>query len=92
MQSPCITYGQPETQLKAQKTAMKPLASLDHDPADRLNALRLAQEYGRTLYTGVFYRDQTPEPTYEDSVAERHRKVRAGAVPRERILDLFVPR
>jgi 2-oxoglutarate ferredoxin oxidoreductase subunit beta len=92
IQSPCVTYGQPETQLKAQKAEMKPLASLGHDPADRLAALKLAQEYGRTLYTGVFYRDQAAELTYEASVAERHKAVMPGAVPRERILDLFVPR
>jgi 2-oxoglutarate ferredoxin oxidoreductase subunit beta len=92
VQSPCVTYGQPETHLKAQKAQMKPLASLGHDPADRLAALNLAQGYGRTLYTGVFYRDETPVLTYEAAVAERHTSVMAGAVPRDRILDLFVPR
>ena len=92
VQSPCVTYGQPETQLKAQKAGMKPLASVGHDPADRLAALALAQEYGRTLYTGVFYRDPEAQPTYEQAVAARHQGVAAGAVARERILDLFVPR
>jgi 2-oxoglutarate ferredoxin oxidoreductase subunit beta len=92
VQSPCVTYGTPESQLKAQKTAMKPLASVGHDASDRLAAFNLAQEYGRALYTGVFYRHPATDPTYEQAVAARHQAVMAGAVPRERILDLFVPR
>ncbi len=39
---------------------MQTLASLGHDPADRLKAMALASEYGHKLYTGVFYRN--PEP------------------------------
>src|SRR5512134_737612 len=52
VQSPCVTFGEPEQQLKAHKQAMRTLASLGHDPADRVRAMVLAQEYGRTLHAG----------------------------------------
>ena len=91
VQSPCVTYGQAEQQLKAQKQKMQTLATLGHDPRNRLKAMELAQEYGTSLYTGVFYRDPSPEPTYEDLVAGRQRTLAAGALSRERILDLFLP-
>jgi 2-oxoglutarate ferredoxin oxidoreductase subunit beta len=48
-----------------------------------------ARDYGTILNTGVFYRNPDPPPTYESSVEERQRTLRAAAVPRERILDLF---
>lgn len=92
VQSPCVTYGEPEAQLKAQKVGMKNLASMNHDTKDRLRAMALAAEYGQTLYTGVFYEDPAPSPTYGAAVAERHRSVAAGTRPRARILDMFVPR
>jgi 2-oxoglutarate ferredoxin oxidoreductase subunit beta len=90
VQSPCVTYGQPDAQLKVHKTGMKRLAAIEHDPADRLKAMALAQEYGRTLYTGVFYRDPSPPPTYEELVAERQQVLARQARPRADILDMFV--
>jgi 2-oxoglutarate ferredoxin oxidoreductase subunit beta len=92
VQSPCITYGQPEAQLKAHKAEMKSLDSLGHDSSDRIAALTLAQDYGEKLYTGVFYRDDTPDATYEQDVLARQAELAAKAVSRERILDAFVPR
>ena len=92
VQSPCITYGQPEAQLKAQKSEMKSLDSLGHDSSDRIAALTLAQDYGEKLYTGIFYRDDTPDATYEQDVLARQAELAAKAVSRERILDAFVPR
>jgi 2-oxoglutarate ferredoxin oxidoreductase subunit beta len=89
VQSPCVTYGQPEAQLKVQKAQMKPLASIGHDAANRLSALALAQEYGQTLYTGVLYRDPAPAFTFEQAAGARHHALAATARPRERILDLF---
>jgi 2-oxoglutarate/2-oxoacid ferredoxin oxidoreductase subunit beta len=89
VQSPCVTFGEPEQQLKAHKQGMKTLASLGHDPTDRVRAMVLAQEYGRALHAGVFYRDPAPPPTYEALVRERRRSLAASALPRERILDLF---
>ena len=92
VQSPCVTFGQPEAQLKAHKTGMIKLASIQHDPADRIAAMSLAQDYGRKLYTGVFYRDPEPGPTYEQTVAERHRSLTSSAPARTDILNAFIPR
>jgi 2-oxoglutarate ferredoxin oxidoreductase subunit beta len=89
VQSPCVTFGEPEQQLKAHKQGMRPLARLGHDPTDRVAAMTLAQEYGRTLHTGVFYRNPSPSPTYDVLVVERQRELGRSAPPRERILDLF---
>src|SRR5213075_679620 len=44
VQSPCVTYGDEEQQIKAHKARMKPLESLGHDPSDLVNAFRLAQD------------------------------------------------
>ena len=89
VQSPCVTYGQPEAQLKQHKAGLKPLDSIGHDPADRLAAMALAQAYGETLYTGVLYRDPNPGPSYDEAVGERQRAHRASGGARERVLDLF---
>ncbi len=92
VQSPCVTYGQEEQQLKAHKAAMQPLASLGHDPSDRLKAMALASEYGEKLYTGVFYRNPDPPPTFEAQARRRQEEAKAQARPKERILDMFRPR
>jgi 2-oxoglutarate ferredoxin oxidoreductase subunit beta len=91
VQSPCITFGQPEAQLKAHKAGMQRLESIGHDPGDRLLAMAIAREYGRALYTGVFYRDPSPGTTYEQLVAERQHALAPDARPRAEILDMFVP-
>jgi 2-oxoglutarate/2-oxoacid ferredoxin oxidoreductase subunit beta len=90
VQSPCVTFGEVDWQLKQHKAQMKTLVSLGHDPADRLKAMGLAQDYGKELYTGVFYRNPEPTPTYDALVRERQAALRPGSLPRERILDLFV--
>jgi 2-oxoglutarate/2-oxoacid ferredoxin oxidoreductase subunit beta len=92
IQSPCITYGHPDQQLKQHKAGMKSLASVGHDPADRLQAMNLAQDYGRALYTGVFYRDPEVTPTFEQSVADRYQAQAPDAPPRHKALEGFVPR
>jgi 2-oxoglutarate/2-oxoacid ferredoxin oxidoreductase subunit beta len=92
VQSPCITYGQPEMQLKTQKGMMKSLAAVGHDPADRLRAMALAAEYGRTLYTGVLYRESASSPTYEAVASERQRLLLQTAPSKAKILDMFLPR
>jgi len=89
VQSPCVTYGAEDRQVKALRAKMKSLASLGHDPKDRLRAMELASHYGVELYTGVFYRNPDPPPTYESQIRNRQQQL-AGALPRERILDLFV--
>jgi len=91
VQSPCVTYGEPEQQLKAHKATMKSLASLGHDPEDRLKAMALAQDYGHELYTGVFYRNPEPPPTYNDLTRQRQEHMEPIALPKERILEIFAP-
>jgi 2-oxoglutarate ferredoxin oxidoreductase subunit beta len=91
VQSPCVTYGEVDQQLKFQKQRLEPLEALAHDSTDRLRAMALAQAYGTRLYTGVFYRDPRPDPTYETLVRERQQELSDAALPRERILDLFLP-
>ncbi len=89
VQSPCVTYGEDENDLKAHKTKMKSLSKMGHDPADYLKALELATHYGVELYTGVFYRNPNPPPTYDQQITERHAALAAGAPKRERVLDMF---
>ena len=89
VQSPCVTFGRPEAQLRAHKAAMQDLQGLGHDGSDRSKAMALAQDYGRTLYTGVFFRDPDPRPTYAEAVRERRRALPAPTTPRESILQLF---
>jgi 2-oxoglutarate ferredoxin oxidoreductase subunit beta len=91
VQSPCVTYGQEEQQLKAQKAQMQGLASLGHDPKDRLKAMALASEYGTKLYTGVLHRNPDPPPTFDSLVRQRREEARAQARPKERILEAFLP-
>jgi len=91
VQSPCVTFGQPEAQLKVHKTKMKGLEKLGHDPADRLRAMDLAQAYGTELYTGIFYRNPQPAPTYDDLVRERQRQLGTAATPKNKILEMFRP-
>jgi 2-oxoglutarate ferredoxin oxidoreductase subunit beta len=86
-----VTYGQPEQQLKMQKARLEALESLGHDPADRLKAMALAQQYGLKVHTGVFYRDPSPDPSYESYMKERQGELDGRAVPRERILEQFIP-
>jgi 2-oxoglutarate ferredoxin oxidoreductase subunit beta len=91
VQSPCVTFGQAEQQLKAQKSMMQSLEDLGHDPTNRLRAMDLAQEYGTKLYTGVFYRDPNPSPTYEALVKSRHHEMIPQAAPKRDILQTFIP-
>ncbi len=90
VQSPCVTFGEPEQQLKGHKAGMKSLSSLGHDPADLLKALDLARAYGQELYTGVLFRNPAPPPTYDSLVRERQAAMAAPEGARERILDLFL--
>jgi 2-oxoglutarate ferredoxin oxidoreductase subunit beta len=91
IQSPCITFGEEEQQLKAHKARMKSLASLGHDPANQLGALDLARAYGSELYTGVFYRNPTPPPTYDALVRRRQAELQRGEPQsRSRVLEGYL--
>ena len=62
---------------------MQSLKKLGHDPSNRLRAIELAQDYGTKLYTGVFYRNPDPPPTFEATVRERHAAVKGTGLARE---------
>jgi 2-oxoglutarate ferredoxin oxidoreductase subunit beta len=79
IQSPCISYGEEDSQLKALKAKMRKLEAEGHDPSNRLRAMELAQDYGNTLYTGIFYRNPNPPPTYEDQILELQHKLQPKA-------------
>jgi len=83
IQSPCITYGEECNQVKAQKATMKKLSDMGHDPADRMKAMELAGAYGSELYTGVFYRNPNPGPTYDSYI----KGLQAELAPQARPLD-----
>jgi hypothetical protein len=51
-----------------------------------------AQEYGRSLHTGVFFRDPAPRPTYDAAVRERRAAMTAPAPSRSQVLDRFRPK
>jgi 2-oxoglutarate/2-oxoacid ferredoxin oxidoreductase subunit beta len=80
IQSPCVTFGDSQDQLKVQKTRMRKLAEMGHDPGDRLRAMDLAQEYSTSLYTGVFYRNPNPPPTYDSQIRARQRVLQSPPV------------
>lgn len=89
VQSPCVTFGEADWQIKQHKSAMKPLASLDHDSTDLLKAMDKARDYGKELYTGVFYKNPSPPPTYDALVRERQKAMSAGAPAPSRVLEAF---
>ena len=90
IQSPCVTFGEDNQQLKAHKAKQKTLASLGHDPSNQLAALDLARSYGTELYTGIFYRNPSPPPTYESLVKLRQTEQAKKARPRNQILDAYL--
>lgn len=89
VQSPCVTYGQEDQQLRVHKQKMKSLKDLSHDATDRLKAMALAQEYGTSLHTGVFYRDPEPPPTFESAVKDLQQRLLPEAHLRVDILKMF---
>jgi len=91
VQSPCVTYGEEEQQLKAQKLKIQNLEALGHDTSDRAKAMERAGEYGTKLYTGILYRDPEPRPTYGDGIEERRKSLQGQAIPRQDILKRFLP-
>jgi 2-oxoglutarate ferredoxin oxidoreductase subunit beta len=90
IQSPCVTYGEEAQQIKGLKAISESLKELGHNPEDRLAAMDLAQHYGEKLHLGVFYRNPEPQPTYDALVRERQALLSKDALPKERILDLFI--
>ena len=86
IQSPCVTYGDAETQLKTQRARMRKLEAEGHDTANRLRAIELAQEYGRTLYHGRVLSQSQPaahvrEPDPGAPAGAEQRSHDAGIAP-----------
>ena len=52
--------------------------------------MALAQAYGEELYTGVFFKNPEPPPTYEALVRERQKALAGKSVSRERVREMFV--
>lgn len=90
IQSPCVTFGQEDQQIRAQKAHMKSLASLGHDPSNLGQALELAGQYGTELYTGVFYRNPEPPLSYDRLIRLRQQELAKHARPRAQILDAYL--
>ncbi len=90
VQSPCVTFGEDDWQVKAHRAQMKPLAGLGHDATNRLAAMDLAQHYGRELHTGVFYKNPAPRLTMDGQVRARQQELAGQAIPRDHILDRFI--
>jgi 2-oxoglutarate ferredoxin oxidoreductase subunit beta len=91
VQSPCVTYGGEEQQLKTQKSRIQSLESIGHDPADRARATELACEYGTKLYTGILYRNPKPPTTYGQGVTQRQQVIQKRLAPGEELLNRFLP-
>jgi hypothetical protein len=50
-----------------------------------------AREYSTKLYTGVFYRNPEPGPTFTQAAHELQEHMKPKALPRKDILKLFTP-
>jgi 2-oxoglutarate ferredoxin oxidoreductase subunit beta len=90
VQSPCVTYGEDDNQVKEQKARMKRLSDLGHDPTNRIRAMELASEYGTSLYTGVFYRNPNPPETYDKMLGLQQKELAAKARPLNDLLPATV--
>lgn len=91
VQSPCVTYGEEENMARGQKDRMIKLEDLGHDPSDKVKAFEYAEQYTDELHIGVFYKNPNPPPALEELVQERKNEMADKAVPREKILDRFLP-
>jgi 2-oxoglutarate ferredoxin oxidoreductase subunit beta len=74
VQSPCITYGDPETQLKTQRARMRKLEAEGHDVTDRIRAMELAQD--------ALHRCVLPQSGSGSNLRESDSRAPAGAARR----------
>ena len=89
--SPCVTFGSVESQMKTHKARMINLQASGHDATDRVAAMRVAMEYGQALHTGVFYRNEQPEATFEAVARQRQAELEPKALRRTDLLQVFRP-
>ncbi len=92
VQSPCVTYGRPQDQVKAQREKMQSLEELGHDPANQLKAYDLAEDYGNKLYTGIFYKDPNPGTSMDRLIKQRVQELNGKGAPKSDILSRFLPK
>lgn len=86
IQSPCVTYGEDDNQMKAQKARMQKLSDLGHDPSNRIRAMELASEYSTSLYTGVFYKNPNPGETFDRLIRRQQKELASKAKPLNALL------
>ena len=84
IQSPCVTFGEEDQQLKAHKARMKPLASLGHDPAEP--ARRAGPRPG--VRHGAVHRRLLPEPQPASDVRRARAPAPGGAAARRAAVPL----
>ena len=58
----------------------------------RVAALTVAERQSEELYSGVFYKNPNPPPTYDALLRERQNTLAPKAVAREHLLDAYVQR
>ncbi|MCB1179462.1 MAG: 2-oxoacid:ferredoxin oxidoreductase subunit beta [Leptospiraceae bacterium] len=92
VRSPCVTFGQDEDMLKAQKAHLQSLKDLNHDTGDWLKAMDYARSYHEKLYTGVFYKNPSPPPNFTELAKERRKQEKSKAKNKEDILEMFRPK
>ncbi len=56
IQSPCVTYGRDDDQVKELRRRTINLDENGHDPSDKLAAYAIAEEYGKKLHTGLIFK------------------------------------
>ena len=69
IQSTCAAFGTPNMKASTPRTAVRKLGAEGHNPANRLMAIELAEAFGSIVYTGVFYRNPNPPPTFGSLIA-----------------------
>jgi 2-oxoglutarate ferredoxin oxidoreductase subunit beta len=74
IQSPCAAFGDPLMKALAPRTKIRKLEAEGHNSSNRLMAIELAEAYGNILYTGVFYRNPNPTPTFGALTEKLRRK------------------
>ncbi|MEK7705830.1 MAG: thiamine pyrophosphate-dependent enzyme [Myxococcota bacterium] len=89
VQSPCVTYGEEHNQVKSLRERVVSLDAIGHDPSNKMEAYRLAEEQNGKIYQGVFYRaERLPQMEYAELHAKRAEAAQqTGTYPVEKIFE-----
>jgi len=89
VQSPCVTTARRPSKSRASRPSANPdgYGPQPGGPPRRHGSRPAVRE---KMHLGVFYRNPEPPPTYGDLVKERQTMLSKDALPKERILDLFI--